>query len=98
MQEQMSDSEDGDSDYDDLEINDTSAILNLNPAYGQTIALWSFRKHDSIAIFPPSNDLISRVVHRNLSLHLQNLTFVLAFSVDVVVAAVHRGQVAVRIH
>jgi hypothetical protein len=39
MQEQMSDSEDGDSDYDDLEINDTSAILNLNPAYGQTIAL-----------------------------------------------------------
>lgn len=62
MQEKMSDSEDGDSDYDDLEINDTSAILNLNPAYGQTIALWSFRKHDSIAIFPPINDLMSRVV------------------------------------
>ncbi|XP_076114951.1 uncharacterized protein LOC143082870 [Mytilus galloprovincialis] len=62
MQDKTYDSDDDDSDMDNFDLDDSDTILQLNPAHGQTVALWSFMKLDSIAVFPPDQNLVGNIV------------------------------------
>lgn len=63
MQERMSDSEDDDnSDFEHFETDENTEFMHLHPLAGQNVALWSFAKYDSIAIFEPDRYLVNNII------------------------------------